>query len=109
MNKRGRVVIYGKTLFLSAVASSLGSVSGLEIIQADSDPQHVAQTLEALAPKLIIFDLTTGDLPDVVVYLARHPEVQVVGLDVNRGTLSLLSNQEHPALTLADLVSVVSE
>jgi hypothetical protein len=106
MEKRRRVILYGKSVIVSSVGASLRDVPGLEIIPL-APPLPEGKELEALAPDAIIFDLDAAH-PDAALSLLRQrPGLVLVGVDPASDKLIVVTAHQRRAVAAADLLEVI--
>jgi DNA-binding NarL/FixJ family response regulator len=109
MEERRTVVLYGNSLLMAGVEVSLKDQPALNVVQIDTTLPDVAQRLEGLQPDVVIFDLTTptSNLHFPSSILQQHPDISLIGLDLNSSKVLVLSGQEHTVLAANDLAQVI--
>ena len=116
MKERRTVVLYGNSLLMAGVEVSLRDQPGLDVVRIDATLPNVAQSLSALQPDVVIFDLTsppsnlqlpTSNLHFPSSILQEHPGISLIGLDLNSNKVLVLSGQEHTVLAANDLAQVI--
>jgi hypothetical protein len=109
MEERHMVVLYGNSLLMAGVEASLRGRTGLDVVRIDATLPNVAQSLCALHPDVVIFDLATPlsnfQLPSSI--LQEHSGISLIGLDLNSNKVLVLSGQEHTVLAANDLAQVI--
>ena len=105
-SKPQRVILYGRSLILSATAASLQRYPRLEVILL-SPPLPTVQELCALCPQVVIFDL--GSVPPEFPFSLLHeqPDLLVIGMDAAGDRLLVLSGQQARSLTTDDLLQMI--
>lgn len=102
------VVLYGNSLVVSSVGASLQGDTGLAVLPIDASTPDAAARLEELDPDVIIFDLATAR-PDLNISLWKaHSHVRLIGVDLARHELLLLSGQQAAARSANDLLELVN-
>ncbi len=109
MSTPRRVIICGDSVFLTGVAESLRAMPGLEIVQVNARHPDAAARLAALQPDVIVVDQADAAVNTLLALLYQRPDLPVVGLDVSRNLLTILSAQEYPAADLSDLARVIQD
>jgi hypothetical protein len=100
------VLLCGASLLLSGVAACLAESADQYILRANS--LHEAGPLVAQAvPDVIICDLADASQATVLQLLVEHPQLVLLGLDMERNRGVLLSAQEAHALTVHDIQELV--
>jgi len=106
MEKRRRVILYGKSVIMGSVGASLRDAPGLETVVLDT-PLATTQGLAELSPDVIIFDLEAAH-PDAALSLLRErPGLLLIGVDPASDELLVLSSQQKRAVAVADLLRVI--
>ena len=106
MEKRRRVLLYGRSLILEAVGTSLQPYLHLEIISL-SPPLPTAHELGALTPHVIIFDVDAAH-PELAISLLKEcPSLLLIGIDPDSDQMFLWSGQTSRVLTTDDLVQMI--
>ncbi len=104
-----KVVLFGGTLVVTTIGASLQGRSDFQLMQVEPSIPDVVQRLEAAAPNVILFDLSSAQ-PDVAVpLLQRHPGLLLIGVDLVGQKMLVLSGEQSRLLTTEDLVQVISE
>ncbi len=106
MEKRRRVILYGKSVIVGSVGASLRDVPGLELI-ALAPPLPKAKDLGALAPDAIIFDLEAAHPEAALSLLRERPGLLLVGVDPGSDELIVVSSHHRRAVAVADLLEVI--
>lgn len=107
MEKRQRVIVYGRTMILGTLAASLQKQPRFEVI-ALSSPYPSTQELGELEPDAILFDLENGHPEAAFALLATRPALQIIGIDPDRDQVLVWSGQHLHELSVQDLVAVIS-
>jgi len=107
MLQKKKVVLYGSSLFITGLETSLKVVPDLEIQRVEVRNQDSFDRLRNEAPDVIIIELgiTAGD--QTINLLKAFPGVALIGLDPESNRLLVLSMQQESAMTTADLVQVI--
>jgi len=106
MSKAKRVILYGRSVLLGAVSSSLLHYLELEIVTLTA-PLETIDTLYALKPDAIIYDLDLG-LPDLSAnLLGNNPELVLIGIDSATDQMILGSGEQKHVLQTLDLVNEI--
>jgi len=106
MEKRRRVILYGKSVILGSVGASLRDVPGLEVVPL-APPLPEGKELDALAPDAILFDLEAA-YPDAALSLLRQrPDLLLLGVDPTSDELVIVSSRQRRAVAVADLLRVI--
>ncbi len=104
------VVLYGVSLFVSAMESCLQGQPNLRVLRANKGSTDIKGKFNVLHPDVIIFDNgETGlnDFPGVMQLLKDNPQALVIGLDVNSNQLTVFSSEQRAATTAADVIEAI--
>lgn len=106
MEQRRRVLVYGQSLILEAVRSSLGQYRGLDLVPL-VPPLPTAHELAELAPDVIIFDIAAACPEAALSLLEACPGLLLIGLDPGSDQMLLWTGERSRALTAQDLVQAI--
>ena len=109
MENRIRVVVYGSSLHMSGIATSLKADTGLEVICVNSRTPNSRQSMIALDPTVIAFDLSDKKLDLDLTLLRDRPGLLLIGIDPSKDELMVLSSRSPQALSVADLIDVIRQ
>jgi hypothetical protein len=108
-----RIVLYGKSLVVSAIGASLQACADLELVHVDPRPAEAAglgeaaERLAALKPVAIVFDQTTTG-PDLVGALLRdQPELILIGVDPSSDRVLVLSGRQERPVSAGELARLI--
>jgi len=107
MEKRRRVLLYGKSLILGTIGISLQQYPQLEIVSL-SPQLPTAQELAALAPDVIIFDVEAACPEFAICLLEARPSLLLIGIGPSSDQMLLWSGQHLRAVTMQDLVQAIN-
>jgi len=94
---------------MAGIAASLRVHPSLDVVCIDPDSPAGLQKIEDLAPSVIAFDLTTVPSGQVVTLLRAQPGPLLIGVDPSSNEMLVLSGQPAQALSIADLITVISQ
>jgi hypothetical protein len=100
------VLLYGRSLLLSLVATSLARYPDLQVVQAPTW-EKVGPWLEKGEPDVLIFDLMDGCDNHILPLVLKHPGLLMIGLDVEANQAVLISGQESRSLTLSQIRGMI--
>jgi len=109
MNHSQRVVLCGNSLLIAVIAEGLQKAPGFEVECVDpAQPNPLAQ-IAAIQPDVVLVERNEGggNAQMVLNLLHDHPELTVIELDAQTSLLTVLSSQQSPAGSLADLVLLI--
>jgi hypothetical protein len=105
MNGR-TVLLYGRSLLLAGVASSLEQCPTLRTVRA-STWSEASRLLAAQTPDVLIFDITDASESHLLPLLLTHPGLLLIGLDAECNQAVLVSGQQARSLTLSQIQQIV--
>jgi len=105
MGKR-RVVLYGNSVIIGTVGTSLRRSPQYEVIPFSPVQQN---ELEALAPDVVLFDLEAAQNEAVFSLLARHPALLLIGLCPDTNLVKMWAGRQMVELTTKGLVEAISK
>lgn len=100
------VIVYGDSLILQGARSSLASAPDLDVFLLDPRADNVDDTIRALCPAVVIFDLQAVP-PDVLLPLLSLSGLLLVGIEAETCRAVVWSGRQEAAIVPADLVSIV--
>lgn len=107
MNRRRRVILFGKSIILGTVGASLARYPDLEII-ALSSPLPDVQALEALAPDVILFDVGEGTPEAAFALLKNCTNLMLAGINPENEEVGLWSSTLGEVMTAGDLLQLIT-
>jgi hypothetical protein len=106
-NPTRTVVLYGNSLVISSFGASLQSCPGLFVLSMDAEMPDAVQRMLTLKPDIVMFDLATAH-PDFAISLWKtQPKLLLIGVDIAKGEILVLSGSRQQVLSLTDLVGVI--
>jgi hypothetical protein len=109
MEKRRRVAVYGNSLTMAGIVASLKVDTTLEVLWVNLDSHDARQSLDKNDLAAIIFDLSDPPLRLDITLLRDQPGMLLIGVDLSREEMLVLSCHPAQALSMADLVSVIHQ
>jgi len=107
MNRRRRVLLFGKSIILGTVGASLARYPDLEVV-ALSPPLPDVKALEALAPDVILFDVSDGG-PDAAFALLKNcANLLLAGINPENEEVGLWSSTKGEVMTADDLLQLIT-
>lgn len=110
MEERQLIALYGNSLFLVGLESSLNKTAQFDVVRIDADLLSTARHPEALCPNVVIFDHADVHLniwPNVIQLFKENPGVIAIGFDLTSSNVTILSSKSHAALSVEDLVEAI--
>lgn len=79
MSKQTRILLFGNSLVLGGIATSLLAEGRFEVVRLSHPVLHLGD-VDALAPDVVIFDTETPDSASVFSVLENHPDLLLLGV-----------------------------
>ncbi len=107
MQRRCVVALYGNSLLIDIVETSLGNQHRLDVIRVSGPSGSAVENLKSLCPDMIVVDSTEPDAQFVLSFFKDRAGVPLLCLDPNHNKAMLLSCQHYNSLTTTDLTDLV--
>lgn len=107
VEKPTRVVVYGSSLHMAGIVTSLREEADLELVLLKPGSRGVRQRLKEVQPAVILFDLSDPASNLDVALLREGPGLLLIGADPSSDELLVLSSQPAQALTMSDLIAII--
>ena len=109
MEKRKKVVVYGSSLFMAGILTSLKADPILEVICVSPDSPIARHSLDKNSLAAIIFDMTDPSLKLDAAVVHNRPGLLLIGVDPNNDEILVLSSRPVQAHNMAELVKVIEQ
>jgi len=109
MEKRKRVAVYGNSLNMAGIVASLKMDPTLDVLCVNLDSTDARQSLDENDLGAIVFDLCDPPVYLYITLLRDRPGVLLIGVDLSREEMLVLSSQPAKALSMADLLSIIHQ
>jgi ABC-type Fe3+-hydroxamate transport system substrate-binding protein len=107
MQKHRVVALYGNSLLMDIVETSLGNNQGLDIVRVSGPSSGSMEQLKSLRPDMIVVDSSDPDSQFVLSFFKDRAGVPLLCLDSNCNKAMLLSCQHYTSLTTTDLTDLI--
>jgi hypothetical protein len=107
MEKRTRILLYGRSLILEAVALELQQYPNLEIMAPIARPIAPPEWV-ALAPDVVLYDVQGARPEDSLALLGANPQLLLIGVDAGENHMLLLSGKQTHVLSIQDVVQAIN-
>ncbi len=102
-----KVILYGNSLFIAGLQSSLEGVPGLELLRVDPQPDLLQERICASRPDVLILESDAIAQKLSRLLLKELPHLTLIALDPESDRLLVLSVQRESPLAAADLVRLI--
>lgn len=106
MGKRLKVLLFGDTLVLAGLRTSLAAYATLDVTCLEG-PVVSVQELYALRTEVVIFDVEAVQPALLYALVETLLDLLLVGIDVNRNRVLVWSGRQLRELSTCDLVEVI--
>ena len=103
------VVLYGGNLVMSSLGAALQKNPEFQVRHLQGASTEIVTRLEADPPDVILFDIAAAEPNFAVSLLWKYPAITVIGVDLTKGTMLLLSGSHSRLLTMENLVQVIKK
>lgn len=107
MNKQQTVVIFGSSLFSTAIETSLRHGNGFSVIQVEDTHPDAEQKILVLRPEVMVVDATATKWNVVMSCLKHHPTMAVIGLDPTSSKALVLWGMPSPVSSMKELATLI--
>ena len=107
MQEQRIVALYGSSLLMDIVESSLGKKPELGVVRVSGSGTSVVERLKALGPAMIVVDSSEPDAQFVLSFFKDRAGVPLLCLDSDCNKAMVLSCQHYSSLTTTDLTALV--
>ena len=109
MDQKRIVVLYGDSLFMDAVETSLDQFKELGLVRIYTSVTDVGKRLQSLGPDLVIFDINTSPTQFIIPFLKNQPDTPLLGLDITSNKIMVICSQSHIVHSTSDLSWVIKQ
>ncbi len=102
-----KVALYGNSVVMSSIGTILQERPEFEVQKIEWLPSGISETPHSFLPDVILFDLATAPADLAISLLRRHPKVMLIGVDLVKSEMLVLSGEQSRLVTAADLVQVI--
>ena len=107
MQKHRLVALYGNSLLMDIVESTLGDNHELDVVRVAGSSSSVVEQLRAMLPDMIVVDSSEPDADFVLSFFRDRDGVPLLCLDPNCNKAMVLSCQHYSSLSTTDLTDLI--
>ncbi len=104
-----RVLLCGRSLFISGLQASLAAVPDLDLQQVDTQPDHIRERIITWRPDVLILETEMLKSAFSLSLLPDFPQLKVIGLDIENNRLQVFSGSTAYEPTPEQLLQVIEE
>jgi hypothetical protein len=102
------IVLWGNSVVISSIGATL-TRAGLRVVQLDPGQPDSAERLRAGCPRIVIFDRAFAPAEFAFRLLTENSDVLLIGIDLDRDSMLVLSGQQPRLLTTEDLLGLINK
>lgn len=102
-----RVLLCGKSLFISGLQATLEAAPGLELQVVEPEPDRIRERIREWQPDILILESELLNCQSSLSLLIDFPQLKLIGLDIEEDRLLVFSGQAAYAPTTFDLLQVI--
>jgi len=106
-NNTQRIIICGESIFLSAIASGLTALPGLEIIHFHPHLPSIVERMADLEPVMIVVEQNDAYSDLILILLSQ--DLPLVELNIRAGQGTLLTGRKFPVSSAEDMVRLLEQ
>ena len=106
MKTSKRIVLYGNSVILGTVGASLKRFSRFEVTTLIL-PHKKTQSLDALKPDILVFDLDTTQTEEVCSFLKTNHAMLLIGVSPDVNLVQVWSGRQLRELSTQELLEVI--
>jgi hypothetical protein len=104
-----RIILYGNSVILGTLGTSLRLCPQFEVNTLMQPAQLQAQELAAMKPDVILFDLEAGHPEAVFSLLESCPKMLVIGISPDRNEVQMWAGRQLRELSTQGLLEMINE
>jgi len=102
------VLILGRSLYVTSLASCLALNKALQVIYIDPQSINLLQQIEAFVPHAILFDLTDPPSNLDISVLRKQPDLLLIGVDPSSDEVLVIRGQRNNVVTTDELNQLIT-
>ncbi len=102
------VLIFGKSLNVTGLASCLTLNKALQVIHIDPQSNNLLQQIETFIPHAILFDLTDPPSNLDIGILRKQPDLLLIGVDPSSDEVLIIRGQRNNVVTTNELNQLIT-
>ena len=107
MQKHRLVALYGNSLLMDIVETTLGDKHEMEVVRVAGSSSSVVEQLKSMLPDMIVVDSSEPDAEFVLSFFKDRDGVPLLCLDPNCNKAMVLSCQHYSSLSTSDLTDLI--
>lgn len=102
-----RVLLCGKSLYISGLQASLQDVPDLELQTVDTQPEHIRDRITAWQPEVMILEAGLLKSAFSISLLQDFPHLKLIGIEIETNRLLIFSGSSSHGPTPEELLQVI--
>ena len=102
-----RVLLCGRSLFISGLRASLGAVPRLDLQRVDAEPENIRASIVSWQPDVVILEAAEMRSASALLLLQEFPQLRLVSLDIEDNRLLVFSGSASYEPSPEELLQVI--
>jgi hypothetical protein len=102
-----RVLLCGKSLYISGLQASLKDVPDIELQTIDTQPKHIRDRITSWQPEVVILEARLLKSAFSISLLQDFPHLKLIGLEIETNRLLVFSGSSSHEPTPEELLQVI--
>jgi hypothetical protein len=103
-----RVLLCGKSLYMSGLQASLKAVPDLELQSVDAQPEQILELITAWQPQVLILEAGLLKSAFSLALLENYPHLKLIGLEIEDNRMLVFSGSSSYQPTPEQLLQVIN-
>ena len=102
-----RVLLCGKSLFITGLQASLSGVPGLELQSVDTQPEHIRDVIKTWQPEVMLLEAEALKNAFSLSLLQDFPRLKLIGVEIEENRMLVFSGASSHDPTPEELLQVI--
>lgn len=102
-----RVLLCGKSLFITGLQASLSGVPGLELQSVDTQPEHIREVITTWQPEVMLLEAEALKNAFSLSLLQDFPRLKLIGVEIEENRMLVFSGASSHDPTPEELLQVI--
>lgn len=104
-----RVLLYGRSLYISGLQASLKAVPDLDIQEVEAQSDCLQERMASWKPDVLIFELNDMVQVPSLIIVKKFRKLLLIGMDIECDELLVLSGYQQHVFSSTDLVGIIQQ
>lgn len=106
MKTNQRILLYGNSVILGSIGTSLRRCSQFEVTTLGTPLQN-SQAFDTVKPDIVLFDLEAPHTEEVFVLFKTHPALVLIGVSPGTNLVRVWNSQQLREMSMQDLFDLI--